>query len=241
MPAQHPAARWAAKFAATNADQVGALRNLPGVCVWSNETEVWAIGCFDSQANDVRQLLRSLPCDWLDLLNDKLLVPPGNQVPVAELPADSTAWVPIDDWLELSLPTPQVARGSVNRVPVRLVRSSKSIEARAMLSTVAAFQKYADTAPEFRLAPLTFAVNQHQDVFIRGTPLPSLPGQPFAESASIAWPAGYEWTPRVSALTIRDLFEIPDSTLLILHVDGSWESIDESAWSPARRSAIRDS
>jgi hypothetical protein len=247
---------WAAKFDPADAKQIGLLRDLENVQVGILPDFIWVMGTSQSSApskglrpgnssnsiDEVDRLLRSLRCERFQVTDDTLLVLSGKQVPTAELPDDSKIdWRPLGDWLSVTLPASRVAQGSVSRTPIRLVRSVDIVESNAMLASIGAFEKFADSAPQHRLHVLQFAMNEKGAVFIRGTPLPSIPGQQFVEHSNIARPAGYEWSPSVSASTIRDAFDVSLDSLLILHIDGTWESIDQSEWVKARRSAIRES
>jgi hypothetical protein len=234
--------QWAAAFDVENAKQIGMLRYLDGVKVRPAESVIWVTGTYGNERDSVIKLLSSLACKRFEVLDESGLTQPGDRVPVAELPDRSDGqWQPICEWVELTLPAAQVAQGSVARVSIGLVRSNEFMDANAILSTIEELERYVDSAPEFRLSPLTFAMNESGSVFVRGEPLPSIPGQPFVEQNDIAWPAGFEWSPQLSSATIREAFELDAGALLILHHDGSWESIDATDWIPVRRSAVRES
>jgi hypothetical protein len=231
---------WAAKFDPKNADQISALRSLDQAQVCSYGADIWVSGSAGNKLNEVERLLRSLPCERFDVVSETQLVRPGNRVPVAELPTGRDAtWTPIENWIELSLPASKIAQGSVQRVPLKLVRSNTIREANLVVSTIEALQQFAETAPQFRLEPLSFVVNMQREAIVRGLPLPSIPGRPYVESEGIASPVGMEWSPHLSAKTVRDAYEVASATLLILHSDNSWETIEDATWTPAKRSAIR--
>ena len=86
------------------------------------------------------------------------------------------------------------------------------------------------------VAQLKVGMTREQVRFVLGTPLPSLPGRACVEDAGIVVPAGFAWTPAVSARVVRRALFATDETIVLWEEDGV-RLLDAELFVPASRAA----
>jgi len=182
--------------------------------------------------------LSALPGDRYCIYLDQQLAPAGGQVPAVHLPAGP--WTPLIEWLQPELPAAMLAADRPAAMPLQLIRGGEPCEAALLLTSPAAWRSYADAAPRLRLEQLSFAMHK-QRVLVRGAPLPPLPGKRFIETAGVATPAGYIWSPQIDAQVVRSVLQLTEDEIALMHEDGAWDRIEASCFVQATRAAIRAS
>lgn len=213
------ASHWVAIVALDQIRLAAYLRASRGVEVLSCDGVVWLRGPLWvglATAELEQRLLRLIPGVrpyWLD--DDGQLTRLGALVPSAHLPRGT--WIPFAEWLRIELPTPsEFFSGGVPQVVLSLTAGGDEREVTLLLTSLGVWSEYADSAPQWRLERLVFAMNGSQQVLIRGTPLPPLPGQRWVERSGIATPAGWTWTPEVSATVVRNKLGLEPGELALL-------------------------
>ena len=170
------------------------------------------------------------------------LFEPGRRTPTATLPA--LAWRPLRELLPVALPTAALPAQEPPRYQPRLVASARAEPGAALLTHLPEWLRYAETAPEIRLAGLRFAAAADGRVLVLGSPLPPLPGQeywvaPGAGPGGLLLPAGFALeAPLLAPLLARQLVPAQDA-LLLFAPDGSWERVPTAHLLPATRAAVR--
>ncbi len=101
------------------------------------------------------------------------------------------------------------------------------------------WRRYADTAPQARLARWTFAADAMGNIVIRGTPLPPLRGTQYVEANGIGALAGWTWSPSVDAVVVRTALRLEPGACALWQSDGGWQKIVADDWVQATRSAVR--
>ena len=137
------------------------------------------------------------------------------------------------------MPPAMTQRANLARIPLGLVRGGPEREATLLLTTRAEWTRFATSAPGVRLCRLSFAMAADDTVAVRGSPLPSMPGERFVEADGIAAPAGFTWSPAVGAAVLRRLFAVSEGGLALWRVDGTVTEIRAEQFVPATRSAAR--
>ncbi len=230
--------RWAVRFqqAEVEADQaIGSLRLRPEVTVCEHRGCLWVQGPELDQELD--QLLRSLPGVRFTVLEDGQLIRSGSSVPQGWLPEGP--WKPLADWLGVRAPSAGLPGRSDRRIPLILRRGGPISQANVLLTTLENWHHYATKAPQVRLSQLSFALSEDQEVLVRGSPLPAIPGTRFVETEGVAIPAGWTWDPPVDVQVIQALLGLTSEHLALLKPDGSWERLPAEAFVYATRSAVR--
>jgi hypothetical protein len=123
---------------------------------------------------------------------------------------------------------------------LRLVRSTEEREPGLLLTTLEDWIGFALSAPEVRLRPLQFAMNETGQVLVRGEPLPPLRGRRFVAHGNIAAPAGFAWQPAVSATVLARLLAVGDNDLALLYEDGTFCRVQAEQFVQASRAAVRE-
>lgn len=235
-------------LAAPDATILAPVRTLPSLqaALEAEAGRLWLRGL--PAAEPLPVALRQLPAlarYTLDVAGR--LFAPGSLTPTAALPA--LAWQPLPALLPVALPTAALpAQEGAPRYRPRLRPSAQAEPGAALLTTLAEWLRYAETAPAVRLHALRFAAAADGRVLVLGAPLPPLPGQeywiasglaPGAAPAGLLLPAGYALeAPLLAPLLARQLVPAQDA-LLLFAADGSWERVPTTQLLPATRAAVR--
>jgi hypothetical protein len=215
---------------------LGSVRCLPGLQAAEDEGFIWVRGINALGNIDLR--IRQLPglhTYTLDAYNN--LFPPGGLTPVAKL--KPLKWVPVAEYITVKLPVSALpGKVSLQHI-IKLIPSGRSQEGNVLLTDLATWKTYAETAPLVRLQQTRFAVSENNKVIIMGTPLPALPGKEYVLQDTLLLPCGFEFDPpAISELVIARLDPSKES-LLLFDTDGTWEKVPKNAFMPSTRSAIR--
>jgi hypothetical protein len=216
-----------------NAEALGAVRCLPGLQVAVHNDAIWLRGI---HAPDVA--LQQLPVQQtLAAGADGLLFQPNALTPVATLP--TLNWQPLPAFLSLQAPVAAMPGAMPAPVFIQLVPAAKAATGYALLTTLALWQQYAETAPAVRLQPLQFAVSDKAEVLITGQPLPPLPGTEYWMWQGMLLPNGYDFEIPLAAHFISQKINPDSKALILFDTAGRWQAIDKNNFVPATRSAIR--
>lgn len=193
---------WALTLPVTSADALVPLRLCAGVEIGAQDGLLWLRGqaCDPALANRLAALPASRRYAWLE--GDRLQ-PRGSYLATDRLPA--VTWQPLSAWLRVSLPVATLPGATDRKARLALVPSSVSQQANAIHTDLETWAAWARQAPLVRLKSLRFAASTDGSVLILGTPPPSLPGQALVEKHGIVIPAGLEWAPQISAVSLRRL------------------------------------
>jgi hypothetical protein len=215
---------------------LGSVRCLPGLQAAEDDGFIWVRGINALDNIDLR--IRQLPgLHTYTLDADGNLFPPGGLTPVAKL--KPLKWVPVAEYITVTLPVSALpGKVSLQHV-IKLIPSGRSQEGNVLLTSLATFKTYAETAPLVRLQQTRFAVSEKNKVLIMGTPLPALPGREYVLQDTLLLPCGFEFDPpAISELVIARL-DPSKGSLLLFDTDGTWEKVPQIAFMPSTRSAIR--
>lgn len=215
---------------------LGSVRCLPGLQAAEDEGFIWVRGINALDNIDLR--IRQLPgLHTYTLDADNNLFPPGGLTPVAKL--KPLKWAPVAEYITVTLPVSALpGKVSLQHV-IKLVPSGHSQEGNVLLTSLATWKTYAETAPLVRLQQTRFAVSENNKVLIMGTPLPALPGREYVLQDTLVLPCGFEFDPpAISELVIARL-DPSKGSFLLFDTDGTWEKVPKNAFMPSTRSAIR--
>lgn len=229
--------QWVVTVPVCESASLSSLRLWPHVCVFVVDDVIWVRG---NTADEVQsRTLLTLPAsDRFEVHEGRRLFRPLERTPSGTLPDGD--WIPIADWIEVTLPVARVVTARIPRMTIQLARSGEPPKpAEFLITNGAAWVSWGATAPQVRLDSLWFAASGEGRILVRGHPLPPLPGEQFAEHDNIAVPCGWTWRPAVSAEAVRRAANVEDGALLILLRDGTHETVRTNDFVPARRSAIR--
>jgi hypothetical protein len=215
---------------------LGSVRCLPGLQAAEDEGFIWVRGVNALDNIDLR--IRQLPgLHTYTLDADDNLFPPGGLTPVAKL--KPLKWVPVAEYITVTLPVSALPGKVSLQHAIKLMPSGRSQEGHALLTDLATWKNYAETASLVRLQQTHFAVSENNNVLIMGTPLPALPGKEYVLQGTLLLPCGFEFDPpAISELVIARLDPSKES-LLLFDIDGTWEKVPKTAFMPSTRSAIR--
>ena len=223
-------------LAAHDLAALGAVRAVPNLQVAAGEGQLWLRGL--PATGELPLAVRALPATAAYTLDaQNRLFPTGQLTPTGHLPA--LTWQPIREFLPLEIPTAALPAQAAPAYRVRLVPSGRAAAGAALLTTLAAWLAYVETAPEIRLRGLRFAVSAEARVLLLGTPLPPLAGQEQWLTEGLLLPAGFDFeAPFLAPLLARQLNAAGEDVLLFA-ADGSWERVPQAHLLPATRGAVR--
>jgi hypothetical protein len=223
-------------LAAAQRAALGTVRDQPDLCAAAEAGQLWLRGL--PATGPLPLALRQLPAlATYDADAEGRLFPAGRPTPTGRLP--QLAWQPLAAFSPLEIPTAALPGQRPGPVPVRLVPSARPRPGGALLTTLAALQGYAETAPAVRLAGLRFAVSGRGQALLLGTPLPPLPGQEYWLSAGLLLPAGFDFEVPLVAKLLAGQQPSEAADRLLFFPDGQYEVIPAAQLHPVSRSAVR--
>lgn len=216
-------------------ETLGTVRCLPHLLVAEEEGKLWLRG-IEAQQIDLK--LKQLPTQNTYAVDEgQNLFPIGGLTPIGKLTAKN--WIPIASFIPVKLPISAMPAKADASFRISFVASDRVKEGAALVTTLAVWKAYAESAPEVRLKKLAFAVSDTNQVLILGTPLPAIPGKEYWMQDTMLLPSGFDFEiPLVSSLLAKKLNPDKD-TLLLFDANGEWEKIDRHSLVLATRTAIR--
>ena len=214
---------------------LGSIRTWPELRVALSGEEIWVRGIpWDS--TDIR--LRKLPVlhTYLADFQERLFLP-GKQTPHDIL--KRMTWESLPSFLKVELPVSALPGKTRQTFTVGLAATVQTAAPAAIITHLAHWKAYADTAPLIRLQELSFAVCTSEEVLIIGAPVPPLPGKAFVVRNNLLLPAGYDFDPPAAGAFIAEKFAADKAAMILFHPDGQWERIPMNCFVQATRSAIR--
>lgn len=212
------------------------LRLAPGLSVAEEGPWIW----LRAEGGDdvLTSRLRAVPCvARYERIDDGWLRPEGARIPTR--PEPLLSWQPIREWLRVGLGEAAGSGESPRPVPLALVRSGGERAANVLVTPLATWASWVETAPEIRLHRLRYAVSSGDEVLIWGEPLPPLPGERFVEQGGVAVPAGWTWRPSVGLEVLRRVLAVGEGMLVLWRPDGRTETLHAEQLVPVRRGGVR--
>lgn len=227
---------WAAEIPRAQVRYVGLLRECADLEAGRTETAFWVRG---PDSEGALSQLRLIPHARLFHLQDNNeLRPWGRYLVDGVLPP--IEFRPIGSVVEPVMPTAGYPTARLKRVDVSLIRSQTEQSATLLITSQSEWASYAVSAPKIRLRRWTFAVSDDGRVLVRGNPLPPLDGEQYWETEGVAIRVGWECSPALHGPVLQSIVGHPPGGLVLLHTDGSSESVPETAFVTATRSAVRE-
>jgi hypothetical protein len=229
--------RWASRAPRSSLAALAELRGAAGIEAGESGDYLWLVG---SQLTELlEQKLRKVPGAELFTVNeDNELVPRGARIPRGYLVACD--WASLKSFIAIHLPAATVpARAEINPVALRLVPSAQERASTHLLVEVDAWTRWVESAPLARLQCVQFAASADGQILVAGDPLPTLSGTHLWAEAGVVVPAGWEWLPRVSALTVRRAIGAAEDHTVIWLPESGYELLHASDFVVARRAAVR--
>ena len=239
---------WATSIPKTSASCLVSLKHFAGVRVAEVDDQIWISGEAASQAEkiEIDACLKQISgATRFDRLADDQLIKSGSTLPTTRLPKlGETAWSPLNEWLTFQLPPASLAGTISKAATIDFVRRSsshanESQEPSVLICHINEFVAWADQASKHRIRRLSFACNSTGTVIVRGIPLPSIHGKTFVEYDQIAVESGHSWTPTVSLNTLKKIFRVDDSQLVLCQAEQPIQTIQRDDFVAATRAGIR--
>ena len=165
------------------------------------------------------------------------LVPLHGSVPVGLLPEGP--WQSLDAFLTIAPPAAVLPGRQEERLGITLARSSCETEPTALLASLTDLASWAGSASRLRLARLTFAAAADGRVFVRGTPLPSVPGTPWYFQGNLALPAGWEFALPLRPSWVEQVLMLAAGSIALVDPGGGMEIIGQEGFAPLTLAALR--
>ena len=225
-------------LSAAHRPQLGAARAIPGLLAAQDAPDgrYWLRGLPASAP--LPPAVRALPAQVRYQLDAAgWLFEPGRLAPAGRLPA--LPWQPIAELLPLEVPPAALPGQGAPRYVPRLLPATQPAPSVALLATLPAWLRYAETAPEIRLQPLRFAAAADGRVLVLGTPLPPLPGQELWQRGALLLPAGHDLEAPVLAALLAERLATATGSWVLFAPDGGYELLAQGQLVAASRAAVR--
>ena len=229
---------WVICLASEDAASMAGLRLTSGIEVAEADRKIWLRG--PAAGDSIAAPLQRLPALARYEVKGNRLRDLGCCIPSQVLPP--LAWQGLKTWMQVERPHQQTVseiKPELSPAPVRLVRSTEEREPTLLLTSLQDWHEFAISAPEVRLKPLRFAVNEEARVLVQGEPLPPLPGPRFVVEGNVAAPAGFTWRPAVGSAVLARLLGARDQELALLYEDGTCCRVQTEQFVAASRAAVR--
>lgn len=227
---------WVFTLSKKHKTDLGPIRCLSRWLAAEDEATIWLKGGMANEGVDLR--IRQLPIDHSYLLDENLqLFPIGGLTPLGILP--SMEWRILTDFIPIEFPIAALPAQPTATYSPQLVAATFEQHCEGILTDWDTWSKYAVNAPRVRLEGLRFAVSGLKAVFILGTPLPPIQGSAYWKDQQLLLPAGWAFQRSMSAQILARKLCPQKDAFLLFHKRGDWESIPESAFVKASRSAVR--
>lgn len=232
---------WAVLLNANDVAAVGDLRTLPGVEGCHVGDQLWLRGL--ELSDTLRDRLKRLPATGRYVVgNDNALTAEGELVPQGYLP--SGPWLKLVDLIGISVASAVIDVEETSRRPtvkLQLVRDPIFRDPDILICSLSDWLRYAESAPQIRLDAWAFAVSETHEVIVRGMPLPPLPGERWVHHEGILVPAGWIWSPPLSASSLRRHLGVSSGD--VVRISGEtqlhYEIVASEFFVKASRSAVR--
>lgn len=165
------------------------------------------------------------------------LTPLAGRVPVA--PAPAGPWLPLTEMLPVQSAAPCFPGRTRQRLEVSLVRTEREQPAQAVLLPLAVLLPWVEQAPRIRLERLQFAAAADGRAFVKGTPLPQVPGAAYYFAGAMALPCGWDFAPHLWHGWVEKALAIPAGGLCLVHEDARLELIGAEGFAPLTLAAVR--
>ena len=165
------------------------------------------------------------------------LIPLHGSLPTGRLPVGP--WQSLEVFLTIAPPAVLLPGRQKGNLGITLTRSSCEIEPTALLASLADLAAWADSASRLRLDRLTFAAAADGRVFVRGTPLPSVPGTAWYFQGNLALPAGWEFVPPLRPAWVERVLLPAPGSIGLVDPDGRVELIGQEGFAPLTLAALR--
>lgn len=236
-----PMTTWVARVPQRDARIVGLLRNEPGLMVCNDEVYCWirAASSTASLSETLAGRLRlEIGAELFHVERPDQIRPWGKRVPTGLLPV--SGWTPLAEAFVPRIPVAGYGAPRPAPLSLRIVRSDAVVGASVLRCDLTAWDRFVRTAPSLRLARWSFAATTAGAVLVRGTPLPTLPGQHYWECSQLIIPCGWNWSPTLSASAVRLVLGLrADDWAIACETTSTWSVIPSDAFISARRQNVR--
>jgi hypothetical protein len=217
-------------------ESLGTIRCMDGLRAADDGGHIWLRGIGGLESMDIA--LKQLPVKSTFLTNEKnLLFIPGASTPVDAL--KELLWLPVSEFITVESPVAAFPGKTSDKINIKLATCGKERVGKALLTSLANWKRYAETAPESRLQALAFAVSENSEVLIMGYPLAPLPGKEYWDAGDILIPAGYDFELSMMPAFISKRLNESKHAVIVFDTAGRWHRIGKECFVPAKRSAIR--
>ncbi|MEN2398607.1 hypothetical protein GKZ90_0002355 [Flavobacterium sp. MC2016-06] len=199
-------------------DFLGAIRNWDTVKAAFDEQTVWLKDFLPEQLNSIE--IQQIPFHIVYELKANLLFKKGSLLPSKKLPS-GLLWTPIMRAFPVKLPKFNHNYFGIDQtLQIQLKPSETAHQSHALLTDYKEMKAYIETAPDFRLKPLTWVVLD-QNILVIGNPLLPIKGETYWFKNDFLLPAGYDLEWSVLSKTIQQNLNPFSEEILIWNKDNS--------------------
>lgn len=221
---------WAARVPGVALSELQALRTNHNLLVCEVPGEFWIRPTASSESATLlaaNELLAGIVAELFRVTSDGAITPSGSLVPTGRIPTGP--WVPIAEQFPVTLPTAGFPPLRMPASRLKFVRSETVVESTVLELPFARLREHVRKTSVLRLNRWEFAVSQNGSALVRGTPLPTLPGQRYWETEGLIVPAGWTWSPSLAPEIVRHVLKLTPSESALFRLNTN-DSLDAFAW-----------
>lgn len=152
----------------------------------------------------------------------------------------SLLWTPIERALPIKLPSfNHNYFGIDQKVALQLITSEAEYEAEVMITSLDTLEAYLATAPAVRSGPLSWALLNHDQVLIAGTPMLPVDGDVYWRKDHFIIPAGYEFELDMLCHTMNDLLNPHNDSWILWNSDNTYALVAKEDMQPLSLGSLR--
>ena len=217
-------------------DALGSIRSINGIQAAIDNEILWIRVPFKIYQDEIS--IKQLPVENSFMLDGEgRLFHLGGLTPVDKL--KELEWQPLISLIRVELPVSLLPGKVDQKISINIISSENAQPGAALLTSLAVWKNYAETASSVRLNCLRFAVSEKNEVLIVGNPLPPLPGTEYWMSNDNLVPCGYDFEYGLESALIKEQYNPGKEALLLFNNKGESQLISKTFFIPAKRSAIR--
>jgi len=220
----------------THLDHLSVIRQWPNLKIAFDSNQVWITNFNSVQIESVE--VKSIPYKQLFYSSKNKLYVLNSLLPDRNLP--NFLWTPIERALPVSIETYNHNYFGVKETgSIQLIKTDQIEDANVMLTTMDSLLNYIETAPNFRVNPIEWALLNTKDVLLFGTPILPINGTMYWVNKDSILPVGYNFELSLLAELIGHKINIEKDSWIVWNTDSTYFKVNKDAIKPLSLSSVR--
>ena len=217
-------------------NDIAKLRQWTNLKVAFEEDKIWITNFERYQIESTE--VKSIPYKSLYYSNNNKLFLKHSLLPSRKEP--SLLWTPIERALPLKIDNYNHNFFGISEdLAIKLIPTQESKEAEMMLLSLKTLNTYAETAPEIRLAKLSWVIINDNEALVFGQPILPINGKVYWRQNDMLMPVGFDFELYLLNQQIEKIIDAEKQYLKIWNEDSSYFNINKDLLMPLSLGSIR--